>query len=307
MAMHPYERIAADLEQRVRAGKLAAGAKVPSTRVLARKWKVAEATAARALRMLITRGVLRSAPRSATVVVGPSRAEPSGELSRARIVAAAVRVADEEGLEALSLRAVAARIGAPVMSLYRHVASKDELLLAMSDAAMGELSWPAEPPAGWRAQLEVASRLEWAVFRRHPWLARVAYITRPTISPASAAFAEWVFRALSATPLDAADKLRVHVLLHSFVQGLAVNIEAEERALGDTGISADEHMRAHEPQFEAMMASGRFPHFATVLTGMPAEFDLAFDDLFERGLRALLDGLTPEIERPARAVNRRRA
>jgi AcrR family transcriptional regulator len=279
---------------------------VPSTRALARRWKVAEATAARALRLLVQKGILLASPRSGTVVAPATPTETRGELSRPRIVAAAVRAADEEGLGALTLRGLASRLGAPVMSLYRHVRSKEELVVLMAEAAMAELPLPAEPPAGWRAQLELASRLEWRSMRRHPWLARVVHISRPSATPAALAFVEWVLRALDGAALDEAGKLHVHLCLHGFVQGLAVNIEAEAQAAGDTGITEAEHMHVEEPRFETLAAQGRYPHFARMLRGLQAGFELDIDQLFEVGLAALLDGFTASIEGPAPAARARR-
>jgi DNA-binding transcriptional regulator YhcF (GntR family) len=289
----PYQQIAEDLRRRVESGALQPGARVPSTRALARRWKVANATAAHALKVLIHEGVLTALPRSGTVVA--ERSAP-GELSLPRILSAAVRMADAEGLAALSIRGLSAKLGVPVMSLYRHVRSKDELFTLMADAALGEERLPEPPPKGWRAQLEIAARAEWRVMRRHPWLARVVHISRPHAAPSSLAFADWVMRALDGSRLDAAGKLKLHVVMHGFVQGLAVNVEAEEQAAGDTGISEAEHMHAEEARFAALAATGRYPFFAKMMQGISPEFDLRFDELFEMGLAALLDGFAPLIE-----------
>src|SRR5581483_5024269 len=116
-----------------------------------------------------------------TVVAGPS-ARRGAELARNTVVAAGIEIADAEGLAALSIRGVAARLNVPPMSLYRHVRNKDALLAWMAEAALGErrgeLNEP--PPPGWRAQLELGARVEWRALRSHPWLARVLHISRPT-------------------------------------------------------------------------------------------------------------------------------
>jgi AcrR family transcriptional regulator len=289
-----YQRIAGDLRRRIQAGELRPGARVPSTRALARKWKVANATAAHALQALTEEGLVKAVPRSGTVVVGP---EPrTGELSRERILGAALQIADEEGLAAVSIRGVAAKLGAPVMSLYRHVRGKEQLIALMADVALGEEVASGAVPSGWRAQLELAARIEWRVMRRHPWLARVVHISRPSATPNALAHADRVMRALDGSPLDEPRKLELHVVLHSFIQGLAVNVEAEAQAVGDTGLTEEDHMRAQEPGFAALAASGRFPAFARMLRGIPDQFDLDLDALFELGLRTLLDGFAPLIE-----------
>ena len=69
-----------------------------------------------------------------------------------------MEIADTEGLGALSMRGVAARLGVAAMSPYRYVGSKDDLVLLMADAAFGEARLPAVPPDGWRARLELGGR-----------------------------------------------------------------------------------------------------------------------------------------------------
>jgi AcrR family transcriptional regulator len=240
-------------------------------------------------------------PRIGTVVSGVSRRPPlkgrDAELSRERIVASAVAIADSEGIGALSLRRVAAALDAPVMSLYRHVDGKDELVRAMIDAALSAEVLPDVPPDGWRAQLEVAARAHWRMLRRHPWLARSMSITRPTPLPSAAAHAEWVLRALEGHGLDAAERMRMHVMLHNLVQGIAVNLETEAEAASDTGLTDDEWMAKQMAGFEGLAASGRYPAFAAVLSELAGGFDLDFDVLFELGLGALLDGYARIIER----------
>src|SRR5688572_4454225 len=110
------------------------------------RWKVATATAAHALRTLTHEGLVHAVPRSGTVVSGARVAAPAargGELSRERVTAAGLAIADDEGLAALSIRGVAARLGASAMSLYRHVRNKEELIALMTDAALGEERLPA--------------------------------------------------------------------------------------------------------------------------------------------------------------------
>jgi AcrR family transcriptional regulator len=218
------------------------------------------------------------------------------ELTRARIVAAAIDIADQQGLGALSLRAVAAKAEAPVMSLYRHVENKEQLHLLMADAALGEERLPTHPPAGWRAQLEVGARTEWRVFRRHPWLARLVNLTRPLPLPNALLFADWMFRALATTGAGADMQMRVHIVLHGFVQGLAVNVETEADAASETGLTEEEWMQRQLQTFQALASSGSYPAFARVLTTL-GDFDLDLDALFELGLSALLDGFSRRLER----------
>jgi AcrR family transcriptional regulator len=301
-----YLTIAAELRRRISDGDLVPGAKAPSTRGLAADCGVATATAAKALGVLVQEGLLRAEPRSGTVVAGgpgekPARRPgPRGrpeELTRGRIVRAALDIADHEGLAVLSMRGVAARLGVAPMSPYRHVASKDELVVLMADAAYGERGYPAPPPSGWRARLELGGRTLWSLYRRHPWLAQLAPVTRPMPLPNLAVHAEWVLSALDEFGLDAAELCDLHVLLFSFVQGIAIHLEREQQALGSSGLSEDDWMATQEPALSAIIGSGRYPAFGRMLTTLSADgYDLILDDVFELGLRSLLDGLALRLE-----------
>src|SRR5690606_22806525 len=127
---------------------------------------------------------------------GDHRRGAASELTRERIVRTAIDIADAEGLSALSMRRVAGEPGVATMSLYRYVPGKDELITLMADEVFGEPELPEVPPPGWRAQLEVAARAQWALYRRHPWLASVLSIIRPQPLPHGMVYGEWIMRAM---------------------------------------------------------------------------------------------------------------
>lgn len=293
-----FERIASELRHRIVTGKLVAGDRVPSTRALARTWKVAPATAAHALGALAKEGAIRSIPRVGNVVAGVAPARSSeADLTALRAAKAGVAICDEGGLDALSIRAVASRLGVGPMSLYRHVRSKDELVALMVDVALGEEALPARRPRGWRAQLEMSARFEWRALKRHPWAARVISVTRPEPLPNALAFAEWVLEALEGLVTNGADKMRLHIVLHGFVQGLGANLYAEHEAARSTGMNEEDWMRTREARFGELAASGRLPMFARALDDMQDGFDVDFDRLFEVGLHAMLDGFEAKYAR----------
>src|SRR5260370_7469849 len=99
------------------------------------------------------------------------------------------------------MRRVAADLGIPTRSLSRYVPAKDGLVLLMADAAIGELHLPDPPPRGWRAQLEVAARLQWAGYRRPPWLPPVLSFTRPQVLPIGIKHPIWSLRPAAALGL----------------------------------------------------------------------------------------------------------
>jgi hypothetical protein len=97
--------------------------------------------------------------------------------------------------------------------------------------------------------------------------------------------------------LDAAELCDLHVLLFSFVQGIAIHLEREQQALGSSGLSEDDWMATQEPALSAIIGSGRYPVFGRMLTALSTEgYDLILDDVFELGLRSLLDGLALRLE-----------
>lgn len=289
----PYARIVAELRRRIRAGELRVGDRVPSTRQITGEWGVAMATATKVLTTLRREGLVRAVPGVGTVVEGARQPQPprnprDAELSREVIVRAATAIADQEGLPGLSMRRVASDLGVATMSLYRHVGGKDELLLLMADAAFGD-AFPTEPPPGWRAQLEVAARLQWSAYRQHPWLPHVLSVTRPQALPNLIGHSEWALRAVSGLGLDASTMLYVLITVFNHVRGTAMNLEAEAQAEQDTGLDGDQWIETQTAAMAEIIAKGDVPTFAAVTT--MDEFDLDLDALFEFGLRRLLDGL----------------
>ncbi|MFS8101145.1 TetR/AcrR family transcriptional regulator [Lentzea alba] len=100
-----------------------------------------------------------------------TRQRPRAGLSQDRIVTAAVALLDADGLEALSMRTLAARMDTKATSLYRHVANKDELIELVVDEVYGEMEVPQQGP--WRSSVADAARSLRAMVLRHPWVASV--------------------------------------------------------------------------------------------------------------------------------------
>ncbi|MFF3429508.1 TetR/AcrR family transcriptional regulator C-terminal domain-containing protein [Streptomyces sp. NPDC002602] len=300
----PYLRIVGDIRRRVASGELAPGDRVPSIRRIARDWGVASATAAKALTTLRLEGLVETRPRTAAVVASSApppatRGRPApgpaveGDLSLERVVRAGIDIADAEGLPALSMRGVAARLGVAAMSPYRYVTGKGDLVLLMADAAFGEATYPADAARGWRARVELGGRTLWALYRKHPWLAQIGSLHRPLLVPRLMVHAEWILAALDGHGLDPTTLFDVHVLLYSHVQGLAVHLEWEAQEEATTGQSGEQWMDGRATALRELVESGRYPTFAKVVGAFDDGYELRLDALFELGLTALLDGLSP--------------
>ncbi|RKT56498.1 TetR family transcriptional regulator [Saccharothrix australiensis] len=324
--MAAYGRIAGEIRQRIERGELRPGDRVPSTREITARWRVAMATASRVLAALRDEGLVRAVPGVGTVVaeraVDPGGADPTGapdpgggpdprgpdpsadgrvhpdrpEPTADRLVRVAVEIADREGLAGLSMRRVAARLGVATMSLYRHVPGKEDLVLRMIDSVLAARPLP-DVAGGWRERLEAAARLQWDLFRAHPWLAGALSMTRPQLLPGAIAHTEWMLRALDGHGLTAEEMLHAAVTVFGFVRGTAVNLETEAEQRQHTGLTPDEWLAGQSAVLTAITGSGRFPLF-TRTTG--TEVDMALGTLFEFGLARLLDGIGEWIsDRPA--------
>src|SRR5271169_1477965 len=169
---------------------------------------------------------------------------PKPGLSLPRIVDAAVRVADAEGLDAVSMGRVAAELGAAPMSLYRHVSAKEELLRLMVDAAWGDSPGPLAPGEGWRAGL---SRWAWAMrdgAHRHPWVVRIPLNSLP-IMPREVDWFEHALACLGDTGLTEARKASVIMLLSGYVRNLATTEADIEAAVRTSGLDPSAWMSSY--------------------------------------------------------------
>ncbi|MBV9133116.1 MAG: TetR/AcrR family transcriptional regulator C-terminal domain-containing protein [Chloroflexi bacterium] len=300
MATRRYEQIADDIRSRIASSKVAPGEPVPSARAITREWGVAVATATRALASLRDEGLVQARPGVGTVVASrPSRTRSSresanNEINTAAIVANAIAIADAEGLPAVSMRRIAIELGVPTMALYRHVRGKSSLLLLMADTILGQVRLPETPPPGWRAQLELVARLQWAGYREHPWLTRIISMTRPSVLPNGMLQTEWAVSALDGLGLDPNAMLHAAVNLFAYVRGSAMNIEMELESEQDTGLTDDEWLQSQRPLFARVLESGRYPQLARIIAASDVDLDL--DTLFEFGLERLLDGYATLIE-----------
>jgi AcrR family transcriptional regulator len=205
-------------------------------------------------------------------------------LSRERIVAAAVELADADGLGALSMARLAERLGCGTMSLYRHVASKDELVVFMLSAAPGPPPSPRD--SDWRRTLSGWAVGLWEVYHRHPWVLHAA-AAGPPAGPGQLAWLEAGLSALRNTGLGERDKVSAVVSLLHYVRGAAA-LAIESTRLGS---AAD---RARYPRIlRKVVDPERFPAIAAAVE------DGAFDQTAEQqdtadfmaGVQRVLDGI----------------
>jgi AcrR family transcriptional regulator len=235
---------------------------------------------------------------TATIWMRPARPNspapgPQRTYSRAQITRAAIEIADADGLEAASMRQVAARIGAGAMSLYPYVNSRNDLLELMVDAVTGEISLPAAEAGDWRAKLTLVATEMRALWLRHPWLA--AYLQgHPIWGPNSLRVQEFVLGALDEFGLSTDELVNLGGLYLRYVES-AVRAEvgwAEEARR--TKVDMREWMRLAAPHAREIVESGKYPVFGKVLmeTTIP---HMTPADQFEYGLALVLDSIAANL------------
>ena len=210
-------------------------------------------------------------------------APPRQGLSRHRIVAVAIELADADGLAALSMSRLAERLGCGTMSLYRHVTNKDELVVFMASAAPGPPPDPVDG-ANWRDALAHWAMGLWDVYHAHPWILQTASSGLPA-DPGQLAWLNAGLAALIATSLAERDKLAAVMSVLYFVRGAAaLNL--------DTGTL---DATRYPDLLTRLMEPARFPALAAALAA--GAFDDAEDPRagFSSGLQRLLDGIGVEV------------
>jgi AcrR family transcriptional regulator len=252
----------------------------------------------------------RAAPSDESAAVlrrlwGRTSASPRGrrpELDVQQVVAAAVAIADRDGVESVSLPKVARALGYTTMALYRHIGSKDELLLLMQDHASGEP--PVIESPSWRAGLEHWAGAQRAVLRQHPWLARLP-VTGPPAGPRQVAWMEAGLHALAGTSLDWADKLGVLMLIGGYVRQATLLAQdlggGRERSSRASQAAERRYGRAMQPLIDPqrypettrLLASGLFERPHATRDRSHADLDFRF------GLGCILDGVDAVIGRVA--------
>jgi len=220
--------------------------------------------------------------------------------SREQITAAAIRIADAEGLDAVTMRRLAAEIGCGTMTLYRYVPTKDHLLDLMIDATEGEVALPDVPAGDWRAGLRAVAGMQRNRLLRHPWLASLES-GRPAFGPNSLRNLEQGFAILDGLGLDIDQILVLVGALLAFVRGAVIAELAEQEAQRRTGLTTEQWQARMAPYVATLMESGRYPAFNRVITDAKLPHS-GRDEGFARGLDLVLDGLAAGIPAPRRAT-----
>ncbi len=223
---------------------------------------------------------------------------PKASLSLARVVEAAMKVADTEGLDALTMRRVAETLGFTTMSLYRHVPGKDELLDLMLDAVWGETE--PTPRAPWREGLEFYARQVWGMYLAHPWVVHLA-ATRRMPGPQAMTRVDAALAVVFELGLRPEEMQALVTTVGQFVDGVGRSMAERVRTERETGVSEEAWWSSRDALW-AHFTPDRLPMMTHIWNAGGYEQPL---DEFEFGLARVLDGISVFIESEERPVVRR--
>jgi AcrR family transcriptional regulator len=224
---------------------------------------------------------------------------PRPELTVERIVDAAVAVAEADGLGAVSMSRVATELGASTMALYRHVASKEELLELMVDAAHGPPP-PVPVDAGWRPGLAAWARNMHAAYLARPWSLRVP-TGAPPVTPHAVAWMEQGLACLAGAGLAQWERVATILAVAGYVRSDATLQADLTAAAAASGLSPDAAFAAWGARLAPLLDDRRFPELTALLTseepGAPGADNPEGDAEFLFGLDRLLDGIATHLRR----------
>ncbi|WP_406493017.1 TetR/AcrR family transcriptional regulator [Streptomyces sp. NBC_00846] len=210
---------------------------------------------------------------------------PKPAFCRADIAAAAVRIADAEGLDAVSMRKVAAELGCGTMSLYNYVPRKEDLYELMLDAVSGGYEFP-EPSGDWRGDLIALAHQARAMMHRHAWVPR---LMSPVygFSPNALRYLEYTLSCLDGVDARFGEKMELIAMVNGVVTTYTANeIATAERSRSLPWSEEQEHA-ARTNYLISQIATGKYPRMAAGFAEDSGPIDL--DGVFDRALHRVLD------------------
>ncbi len=231
-----------------------------------------------------------------------TRIEPRGRrprFTRDEIAAAAIRIADEEGVDALSMRNLASELGAGTMTLYHYVRTKDELMALVTDEIMGEVVLaPGEVlPDHWRDAITVLARRSRAALERHPWVFDIS--DDPPFGPNGMRHFDETLQAVASLDIALADRLRIASVVDEYVFGYCFS----HRYNADHG--AELASREVTRYLDSLLRTGDYPQIQALTEqlgteGAWAQISASMRDpsRFEQGLAIVLDGVQAWLDEP---------
>ncbi|CAL9322531.1 TetR/AcrR family transcriptional regulator [Streptomyces olindensis] len=215
---------------------------------------------------------------------------PKPAFTRADIAAAAVRIADERGLDAVSMRHVAAELGCGTMSLYNYVPRKEDLYELMIDAVGAEHEL-FEPTGDWRADMLRNAEETRAIMRRHTWVPRLMAGVHG-FGPHTLRYLEHCLACLEPLDVPAGTKTELIALLNGVVTTYTANDIATVERTRSMPWSVEEENAVRMAYLGSQVATGAYPRLAAAFTEQSGPVDL--EAVFRRALERVMDAFDPE-------------
>lgn len=227
----------------------------------------------------------------------PTRGPKAG-FSPDDVVRVAMRIADDEGLSAVTMNAVASKLGLTTMAVYRYFPSKEALLDAIIDAGMGLPPRQAQPSKSWREEAAEWARAKRRMLIARPWLAELPFVAAPH-GPNWLLWLEALLEPLSRTGLSYPDLGEMISIIDGFTRGASDTAISLARARA-RGISTEEWAAAVGADLGRAIGDSRFPRFAALLTAPSTGKGRSMDESFDFNLDRVLDGIELYVNQRAR-------
>lgn len=224
----------------------------------------------------------------------PSRG-PKPTVTPAELVEAAIALADTDGLRAVTMQAVAARLALTTMAIYRYFPSKEALTDAIIDAGMGLPPPRREPRADWRAEVAEWARARRATLCARPWLAELPFVAAPH-GPNWLLWLEALLDTLARTGLRAQDLAEMLSVVDGFTRGASDTAVSLARAHA-RGVSTEEWAAAVGADLGRAIGDPRFPNWTALLTAPADESARTMEQSFDFCLERVLDGIEAHVRR----------
>lgn len=221
-----------------------------------------------------------------------TRRGPRQGLTVERVVAAAIGLADTDGLGAVTMRRIAHILGVVPMSLYTYVPGKAELLDLMLDTIYGQMPRGDLAAQPWRERLAAIAHENRDLFDRHPWVAEVA-TSRPLLGPGAMAKYEHELAAFTGLGLDDVEMDAALTFLLGFVHGAARSAAEAVAIRQDSAMSEEQWWAANAPLLARVFDQDKYPTATRVGAAAGAAHGAAYspEHAYDFGLRRVLDGL----------------
>jgi AcrR family transcriptional regulator len=230
---------------------------------------------------------------------------PKAACTPDEVVLAAIEIAEADGLSAVTMHAVATRLGFTTMALYRYFPNKEALFDAIVDAGLGQPPAASRSPGDWRADVTRWAHAKRRMLCEREWLAELPFVAAPH-GPNWLLWVEALTAPLMTTGLAPADVGQMISIIDGYTRGASDTAISLERARA-RGISERQWAAAVGADLGRAIGDPRFPAFAELLTAPSDGRPRSLDESFEFGLQCVLDGIEVYVKRATKSRGSRRS